>query len=539
MRLWTHFWHSTKRTRWVRTAHWDPQQKHRLKHSEQEKCLMWNQDGTSEQFNMARAQASEERPAIIIASFPCPLETNYGASAQRSLEDQTYLERVITMHEDQLDRGGWNIHEHPWNAESWEHPRIEGLRSRPDMHIVRGPMCHWRQDVQDRPGFASEKSEACWMTNSRITAHTLSHQFSSTIKQSRTRRGVAQIFTRPGSKTECKFNDRSSNAFGARDSESPQTKVDGGRRSRKSGTWTVSAWSFDSTSRIGRCRRAGSLLGWRWRRMAGPSSGTKGKAERSERVPQVRSHWHRATQAVRRAQATRSADRPEDQAHWHQVVRHEQGHWSWNRNAQQTVCKGDQKIAGDCRCGDRWQRLWPFRQYATDRSDPHDLLTAYEPTFVQHGEEPESETVRHQKSILQRASSTRASVHRSPLRIDPGGHGPLDSDRHFAWVNVRTRDAGTNWEMEITSCLMEAAWVQGVACPCPHSHWEMKTGWTSSEMSSRKDTRWRSEQLSGSNGKTTDLQHSWTGRWVWPRTHWSSEQIPDTRLKSSARWSRQ
>ena len=121
---------------------------------------------------MARAQASEKRPALIIASFPCPLEPNCGTSAQRSLEDQTHLERVIIMYEDQLDRGGWKFHEHPWNAESWEPPRIETLRSRPDMYIVREPMCHWRQDVQDRPGFASEKSEACWMTNSRIIAHT-------------------------------------------------------------------------------------------------------------------------------------------------------------------------------------------------------------------------------------------------------------------------------------------------------------------------------------------------------------------------------
>ena len=109
--------------------------------------------------------------------------------------------------------------------ESWEPHRIETLRSRPDMHIVRGPMCHWRQDVQDRQGFASEKSEACWMTSSRIIAHTLSQEFSSTIQQSRTRRRVAQIFTRPGSKTECKFSDCSSNAFAARDSESPQTRV--------------------------------------------------------------------------------------------------------------------------------------------------------------------------------------------------------------------------------------------------------------------------------------------------------------------------
>ena len=46
-------------------------------------------------------------------------------------------------------------------------------------------------------------------------------------------------------------------------------------------------------------------------------------------------------------------------------------------------------------------------------SNPHDLLVAnepYEPTFVQHGQEPESETVRQQESTLQRVSSTRASA---------------------------------------------------------------------------------------------------------------------------------
>ena len=30
------------------------------------------------------------------------------------------------MHEDQLNRGGWIFHEHPWNAESWERPRERG-----------------------------------------------------------------------------------------------------------------------------------------------------------------------------------------------------------------------------------------------------------------------------------------------------------------------------------------------------------------------------------------------------------------------------
>ena len=38
----------------------------------------------------------------------------------------------------------------------------------------------------------------------------------------------------------------------------------------------------DSTPGVGRCRRTGSLLGRRFRRMAGPGSGMKGKTGRGE-----------------------------------------------------------------------------------------------------------------------------------------------------------------------------------------------------------------------------------------------------------------
>ena len=41
------------------------------------------------------------------------------------------------------------------------------------------------------------------------------------------------------------------------------------------------------------------------------------------------------------------------------------------------------------------------------------------------------------RAYFKHVGSTRASAHRSPCRLLPGGHGPLDSDRDFAQVNVR------------------------------------------------------------------------------------------------------
>ena len=107
-------------------------------------------------------------------------------------------------------------------------------------------------------------------------------------------------------------------------------------------------------------------------------------------------------------------------------------------------------------------------------SNPHDLLVANEPTFVQHGQEPESETVRQRESTLQRVSSTRASALRSPYRMGSGGHGdPSTVIGTLRKSMYGTRDTGANLEIEFISCLIQAGWVQGIACPnifCKRGH---------------------------------------------------------------------
>ena len=101
-----------------------------------------------------------------------------------------------------------------------------------------------------------------------------------------------------------------------------------------------------------------------------------------------------------------------------------------SRQTRTKTLKLSQKCTADCVQG----RSEESRRLTLRRSKQSAcfFFTVYESTFVQHGQEPESETVRHQKRILQRPSNKVASVHRNL-----GGHGPLDSDRYFAQANVR------------------------------------------------------------------------------------------------------
>ena len=62
---------------------------------------------------------------------------------------------------------------------------------------------------------------------------------------------------------------------------------------------------------------------------------------------------------------------------------------------------------------------------ASSRGGRHDLLTAYEPAFVQRRHKSAGWAIRHQKSLLQCVRSTRACVHRSSYTTDPRRYGPL------------------------------------------------------------------------------------------------------------------
>ena len=174
------------------------------------------------QFNMAQVQAAEVRPALVAGSPPCSATMSRGADAQRRQEGETHVERVITMYEDQLDRGGWISHEHQWCAESWDDPRVDAHLARRDVYNVRSPMCQWRKEPQDHPRVAHMKNETCCTKNSRVIARHTQPGVQSETQRPHTQHGVAQIPDHRGSKTRGAARNSVSHASGAKGSEGLQ-----------------------------------------------------------------------------------------------------------------------------------------------------------------------------------------------------------------------------------------------------------------------------------------------------------------------------
>jgi len=131
--------------------------------------------GDDRQFAQARATAAQERPHTLTGSPPCAAFSqiqgiNFAKMSEERVrmiwqEGTLYLDRAITMYEDQLDRGGYILHEHPWGASSWKTPRMQALINRPGMYLIKGCMCHWDMQSVDGQGVGLVKKETGYLTN--------------------------------------------------------------------------------------------------------------------------------------------------------------------------------------------------------------------------------------------------------------------------------------------------------------------------------------------------------------------------------------
>ena len=59
-------------------------------------------------------------------------------------QDRQYTRACIEAYKRQLIMGRHFLHEHPLHAPSWCMPEMRELLNDGRVHLVQGPMCHWR-----------------------------------------------------------------------------------------------------------------------------------------------------------------------------------------------------------------------------------------------------------------------------------------------------------------------------------------------------------------------------------------------------------
>ena len=136
------------------------------------------------QLAQSKAQVREEKPYLLTGSPPCDAFSllnkglNFPKMPKAQVEailrrGEKHLMRAIDFYEEQLERGGHILHEHPWTATSWQHPRMKRLMEKWQLYLVKGPMCNWDMESEDENGMGLVKKETGWLTSSPELAMTL------------------------------------------------------------------------------------------------------------------------------------------------------------------------------------------------------------------------------------------------------------------------------------------------------------------------------------------------------------------------------
>ena len=92
-------------------------------------------------------------------------------------QERQYTRSCIEAYTRQLVMGRHFLHEHPVHASSWCMPEMRELMNDGRVHLVQGPMCHWRLSSTgdgDEQGFVRGKTR--WATSSSRLAALLARE---------------------------------------------------------------------------------------------------------------------------------------------------------------------------------------------------------------------------------------------------------------------------------------------------------------------------------------------------------------------------
>ena len=126
----------------------------------------------------------EHQTELLIGSTPCisfrtllyPCGTKKQTDRVQDQERQ-YTRACIEAYKRQLIMGRHFLHEHPVHGSSWCTPEMRELMNDGRVHLVQGPMCHWRLASTgggDEQGFVRGKTR--WTTSSSRLAVLLARE---------------------------------------------------------------------------------------------------------------------------------------------------------------------------------------------------------------------------------------------------------------------------------------------------------------------------------------------------------------------------
>ena len=107
--------------------------------------------GTKEDRERLEQMQQEHQTELLIGNAPCisfrtllyPSRTKTQTDRVQDQERQ-YTRACIEAYKRQLIMGRHFLHEHPVHASSWCMPEMRELMNDGRVHLVQGPMCHWR-----------------------------------------------------------------------------------------------------------------------------------------------------------------------------------------------------------------------------------------------------------------------------------------------------------------------------------------------------------------------------------------------------------
>ena len=128
--------------------------------------------GTREDRERLEQMQQEHQTELLIGSAPCISFR----TLLYSCGTKTQTDRVQDQ-ERQYTRACIEAHEHPVHASSWRMPEMRELLSDGRVHLVQGPMCHWRlasTGIGNEQGFVRGKTR--WETSSSRLATFLARE---------------------------------------------------------------------------------------------------------------------------------------------------------------------------------------------------------------------------------------------------------------------------------------------------------------------------------------------------------------------------
>ncbi|CAK0837809.1 unnamed protein product, partial [Prorocentrum cordatum] len=131
-------------------------------------------------------QALEDQdPYLVIGAPPCTRVSKLTslsrgrykdpeAHAKAEEDDRALLRFGMEVYKDRHAKGRWFLHEHPWDAKSWDDEAVKEVVSLPGVYLVRGDMCAWGLGLKGDDGKVGPvKKSTGWLTNNERLAKVL------------------------------------------------------------------------------------------------------------------------------------------------------------------------------------------------------------------------------------------------------------------------------------------------------------------------------------------------------------------------------